>query len=1320
MPDVAFITDPVNHGADPGIALPKISRIETLETKNRSARRAAETDPFHIPHRRDRALSAATAASGSIGPGWAGPQIYNREGPPQPARGGTGPGNGRTTMATITGTNNTDDLIGTAAADIIDGLMDKDKMSGGKGNDIYFVDNTADMVVENDKEGTDTVKSTVSYSLGNFVENLTLLGTDNINATGNQQDNILTGNDGNNVLLGGDGNDTLIGGKGDDTYIVGGIGDKVQETVANANGGGVDTVVSSVDFSLAALANVEKLFLADTALKGSGNALDNTLVGNVFDNVIDGGKGADAMTGGSGNDTYFVDNAGDQVNEIANGGTDTVISTITFTTGFKNVENYTFNTTADLEFNATSADNIIKGGSGNDDIAGGSGKDQLFGNAGNDTLTGGSDTDVLDGGTGADKMQGLGSDDLYYVDNAGDQVIEAMNDGNDGVVSSITLSKLYDNVEQLILAEGKGNLNGTGNDLDNRLYGNEGANILDGGTGKDAMFGGKGADTYIVDNAGDTATETDGGAAGGIDLVKSQVSFALSDNLENLTLLGGSSIDAWGNAQDNVLTGNDGSNWLVGGLGNDTLIGGKGSDTYYVDSIGDKVIESVTNADGGGKDTVSSQVDFSLAKLANVENLILEGMTAVYATGNDANNSLMGNAIDNYLDGGKGADQMTGGAGNDRYIVDDAKDQIVENADSGDDWVTTSLQLTSPIFDNVENYVFQTSKSVTFTGNDADNHIYGGSGADTLDGGKGNDYLLGGAGNDILTGGQGNDSLDGEAGADSLSGGSGNDDYRIDNVGDTVIELDKGGNDRISSFVSIAKLFDNVEDAALQGSANLNLTGNELDNRLTGNQGNNVLDGGFGKDEMWGGLGNDTYVVDNMDDKVHEVSGANGGIDLVKSAVNFTLGNDVENLTLTGTLNLFGYGNTQNNLITGNSGNNTLDGKEGADVLSGGLGDDTYFVDNAGDKVTEAANAGKDLINAAVDFSLANAANVEDLTLIGSAHNATGNALANTIWGNDLDNVIDGGAGADAMHGGKGWDTYYIDNLGDTVFEAANQGNDTVISKVALDHAFDNVEVYLFNTTAALDFNGSAAGETIKGGSGGDTIHGGGGSDSIFGNGGNDTLHGGANIDLLDGGTGADKMTGYDGNDIYVVDNVADQVIELFDNGVDEVDSWVSISKLAANVENLTLFGVGDINGTGNELGNFVFGNSGKNALNGGDGDDTLSGNGGDDTLTGGSGSDTFTFNLLNASEGHDKITDFVKAEDVLWFGGVGDSNNDSKVNLDDLLANVTGVVDHGLGQAVDVTFSSGLSVTFAGAGTGAVNSLDDLVSNTATQIHIN
>ena len=199
----------------------------------------------------------------------------------------------------------------------------------------------------------------------------------------------------------------------------------------------------------------------------------------------------------------------------------------------------------------------------------------------------------------------------------------------------------------------------------------------------------------------------------------------------------------------------------------------------------------------------------------------------------------------------------------------------------------------------------------------------------------------------------------------------------------------------------------------------------------TGGDGNDFLDGGTGDDLMSGGKGDDTYVVDSLDDVVVEgyrieivdidgyytESYVQNGIDTIVTALNYTLDDNVENLTLTGTDALTGTGNALDNLITGNSGDNslfggdgndTLDGGAGNDTLTGGAGNDTYVVDRTSDVVIEDYRGGKDTVQSSVDYRLGET--VENLTLTGS------DALSGT--GNDRDNVITGNSGDNSLYGG--------------------------------------------------------------------------------------------------------------------------------------------------------------------------------------------------------------------------------------------------------------------------------------------------------------
>ncbi|MFM7083462.1 MAG: M10 family metallopeptidase C-terminal domain-containing protein, partial [Hyphomicrobium sp.] len=199
-----------------------------------------------------------------------------------------------------------------------------DTMAGGTGNDTYVVDNATDVVTENSGAGTDTIQTILaSYTLGSNLENLTFKGTGNFIGTGNSLSNMLTGGTGNDMLNGGAGADTHVGGLGNDTFVFDNAGDTAIELL----GEGTDTVQSSV--SIAGLgANTENLTLSGTAtLNGTGNALNNTILGNSAANILSGLDGADSLSGGSGADTLDGGTGADSLNggagrDIMTGGAD--------------------------------------------------------------------------------------------------------------------------------------------------------------------------------------------------------------------------------------------------------------------------------------------------------------------------------------------------------------------------------------------------------------------------------------------------------------------------------------------------------------------------------------------------------------------------------------------------------------------------------------------------------------------------------------------------------------------------------------------------------------------------------------------------------------------------------------------------------------------------------------------------------------------------------------------------------------------------------------------------------------------------------------
>jgi Ca2+-binding RTX toxin-like protein len=538
----------------------------------------------------------------------------------------------------------------------------------------------------------------------------------------------------------------------------------------------------------------------------------------------------------------------------------------------------------------------------------------------------------------------------------------------------------------------------------------------------------------------------------------------------------------------------------------------------------------------------------------------------------------------------------------------------------------------------------------------------------------------------ILIGNDGNNFLDGLTGNDTMEGGKGNDTYLVNEVDDVVIEKTSEGTDTVETEINNYTLPLNVENLNLEDLATVLVgTGNTLNNLIIGNSykntliggdANDTLDGGTGNDTLNGGLGSDVYYVDSVGDLITG-EGTDTSVDLVISSVSYTLvtatSTNVENLTLIGTLNLSGTGNTSNNLITGNVGNNLLNGGggndsliggdgndsliagdgndslnggagndsliggTGNDTLAGGKGNDSYVVDTPFDVIIEQLGEGTDTVTfIAYTGTYVLSDNLENLMLgdtTASIH-GIGNNLNNTITGNSASNIIDGGTGTDTLIGGAGNDFYFVDNVNDVIIEVppisptSAPEIETVFSSITYTLG-DNLEN--LNLTGTANLNGT--GNNLK--------------NNITGNAGKNILNGGGGNDILDGGAGADTLIGGTGSDTYIVDNVGDKVQEKVNQGIDTVVSFVNYT-LPANVEveNLTLGGIDNLKGYGNNLNNSIYGNSGNNVLYGG---------GGDDLLFGGAGADQFNYNTKAAYSaadiGLDKSLDFTVSEDKIVLG---------------------------------------------------------------------
>ncbi|NFV78771.1 calcium-binding protein, partial [Magnetospirillum aberrantis] len=1096
----------------------------------------------------------------------------------------------------FTGLGNAKDntLVGGSGDDVLDGGTGADVMVGGAGNDLYRVDDVGDWVVEDANGGIDMVETSLqAFGLADQIENVKFTGTGTFVGVGNALDNWLVGGTGADTLDGGAGDDTLdgdagadilIGGTGNDLYLVDDSGDQLVEQAD----GGIDTVqTSAATYTLGE--EIENLrFVGSGAFIGTGNDSDNvitggavtdTLYGGAGADILDGGLGADTLAGGSGDDVYHVDHVGDILVEIADGGHDTVITSLAAYTLAAEVE--------DIVYQGLDAFSGIGNASAN----------TMVGGAGNDFLNGGGGNDFLDGGAGADTMSGGAGDDIFVVDDAGDVVVETVGQGFDTVRALTTSYTLGAGIEMLV-HEGAGDFVGTGNAETNTLLGGAGNDTLDGGAGADRMVGGVGDDVYMVDNADDVVVEEYGG---GRDSVRTSLqSYILGDEVENLIYVGSSSFSGTGNARANLIQGGAGADVLDGRGGNDTMIGGSGNDVYYVDSVGDCISENA----GGGYDTVyASTATFTLG--ADFEALVHLGADPFVGTGNaldnhmvggtgvdtlyggqgadqldggdggdtldggDGDDRLYGGAGDDLLDGGLGSDTMMGGAGDDVYLVNAPGDVIIESAGEGRDLVRTSIT-NYTLLANFEALQYIGYLNFTGYGNSSDNWIFGSYGNDTLIGNGGADELLGGAGDDTLV----VDTVD-----TVIDGGTGSDTVLIGDNSGVVFNLDRAIN--VETLVggqgSDVLSLGSINKADLYGgNGNDILYGSSSNDRIWGDGGNDTLIGGAGDDILTGGGGSDTFSV-----------GTNSGSDLI-----YADSSDVVMWTVNGHVGDVAISACQNDLIL-------------VDNSSGERATIVNYFDGTANRPTIQFREQDGSVHTAVISDYSDLIN--HLNLVLTAPNGTGYYLfgASTLIGGGGNDVLSGGyrtgyrddlfgwwGYAASVDGGAGNDTLTFGDSGGGVSVDLSTGSGSIAgsgpdgSSWSMPQSVSNVENVV----------GTAFRDTLKGDGGDNTLVGGGGGDVLVGGGGNDALEGGEN------GGYAEALEGGDGIDSAVYSHSGQGVV--VDLGSGRGYGGEAERDFLSNIENVV----------GSDFADILRGNAQANMLTGGDGDDTLEGGAGDDT----------------------------------------------------------------------------------------------------------
>jgi Ca2+-binding RTX toxin-like protein len=415
----------------------------------------------------------------------------------------------------------------------------------------------------------------------------------------------------------------------------------------------------------------------------------------------------------------------------------------------------------DLEFTSSVDDNVraqilnstnrgtansemISGTSDPDFILGYEGDDLLFGGPDDDYLNGGAGDDRIDGGPGSDTMVGGPGDDIYVVDDASETIFERIGEGTD-TVRSFASHALDPNLEILVL-NGGGNVDGTGNNLANKLVGTAGKNILDGRAGDDLIFGGAGEDSIL-------------GSAGNDQLVGGPGNDSLNGGNGEDILYGNDGHDNhFGGAGNDQLFGGNNRDELRGGPGNDLLNGGEGPDTLFGDDGNDQLFGD------DGNDQLFG---------ASGPDIVFGGDGQDRLAGGDGNDQLFGGnhadvldggAGDDVLNGGGGPDTLRGGAGNDRLAGGNHGDVLYGN--EGQDVLLGGA-----------------GNDILVGGNHID-YLAGGSGDDVLRGDFGNDQLFGNEGNDRLIGGDHDDILAGGPGTDVMIGGHGADIYVFADIAD--------------------------------------------------------------------------------------------------------------------------------------------------------------------------------------------------------------------------------------------------------------------------------------------------------------------------------------------------------------------------------------------------------------------------------------------------------------------------------------------------------------------------------------------------------
>ncbi|MDD2776613.1 MAG: hypothetical protein PHU06_11715 [Gallionella sp.] len=1114
---------------------------------------------------------------------------------------------GETDNDTLYGGAGNDFMSGGLGEDVLYGETGTDELQGGDGNDFLYGGEGDDRLfgqTGNDVlyggDGNDII---LGFTAGNELKQTLNVGeSDDDKLYGGAGNDILFGGLGNDYLDGGAGADFMEGGQGDDTYLVNSVNDSILER-ANE---GYDTVISSTNYILNT--GIEELRLLEGLdIHGTGNALDNKIIGNSRNNILDGVTGADVMIGGAGDDTYYVDNVGDQTVELAGEGIDIVQSSISHTLG-ANLENLIL-----LDFSkpekglVDGTTTLVYGYPKRNEL------DYMQGNAvpnyqGTCALTAIANllTQSDRPTTEADVVQ-VAINNSWAVTNPS---LPAYQRGGSNYLGQQAILDSY-GVRNNLLAgyneQGVANLIRSGRGVIIALN----AGLL----WDDPAYIDNGGVNHVVTITGAVHRESDGVLLGFYiaDSGRSKVSdmtryvsiekFRTVANVASAYAiytieplkLWNEDINGTGNDLNNILVGNRGNNILSGGAGADRMSGGMGNDTYVVDNAGDVVVENLNE----GIDTVVSSMSYTLG--ANVENLTLTNTTTSNRMG-DALNDRLASSI-NYVSARVGQTNMYGMFGLNSDPTTDSGYISLDYAWSS--LPTGALQIyeSGVLVGSFGTYTTTDVLSVVYDGNTV-RYLKNGIAQRTVSTTAGRTFYLdaslydtGYTLNDIQYGvsNLATTSTDISLNGNSLSKTSGTTGWNADaysqngltggayvsaRVGQTNMYGMFGLNGDPSTDTNYTSLdyawyslptgaLQIYESGALVGSFGTYTTTDVL---AVVYEGNTVryLKNGIAQRAVSTTAGRTFYLDTSLFNVGYTLNDIQYGVsNLATTSTDITLnGNSLSKTSGTMGWNADAY--SQNGL----TGGAYVSARVGQTNMYGmfGLNSDPTTDTN----YTSLDYAWYSLPTGALQI-------YESGVLVGSFGTYTTTDVLAVVYEGNTIRYLKNGIAQRTVNTTAGR-TFYLDTslyntgytLNDIQYGVSNLTttgvtlNGNSLSKTSGTTGW-NADVY---ASCASNGTGNELNNILVGNSAANILNGGAGDD---------TLNGGAGADTLDGGLGADNMLGGMGNDIYVVDNAGDVVVENLNEGIDTVASSMSYT-LGANVENLTLTNTTTSNRMGDAL----------------------------------------------------------------------------------------------------------------------------------------